>query len=60
VQFYIYNIYMKEKTLKLKCMYFSTNEVVILTNKAKEMSITFSELVRRILDAHIEKNLKNE
>ena len=51
---------MKEKTLKLKCMYFSTNEVVILTNKAKEMSITFSELVRRILDAHIEKNLKNE
>jgi hypothetical protein len=51
---------MKDKTLKLKCMYFSNNEVVILTNKSKEMSITFSELVRRILDAHIEKNYKNE
>lgn len=49
---------MKEKTFKLKCMYFSANEVATLTNKAKEMSITFSELVRRILDAYIEKNYK--
>jgi ABC-type molybdate transport system substrate-binding protein len=54
----MYNVYMKEKIFKLKCMYFSNNEVVIITNKAKEMSITFSELVRRILDAHIEKNYK--
>jgi hypothetical protein len=46
---------MKEKTLQLKTMYYSIKEVEAIAKEAKEKSISFSEMVRRILDAHIEK-----
>ena len=46
---------MKEKTLQLKTMYYSIREVNAIAKEAKEKAITFSEMVRRILDAYIEK-----
>jgi hypothetical protein len=49
---------MKEKTLQLKTMYYSIKEVEAINKEAKEKAITFSEMVRRILDAHIERKEK--
>jgi hypothetical protein len=37
-----------------KNMYFSSEEVEVLSKMAKEKSITFSEIVRRILDNFID------
>ena len=50
---------MKEKTLQLKTMYYSIKEIQAIEKEANEKSITFSEMVRRILDNYIEKK-KNE
>ena len=45
---------MKEKTLLLKQMYFSKNDVTHIQKEAQEKGITFSELVRRILSQYIQ------
>lgn len=49
---------MKEKTLQLKTMYYSIREVEAIAKEAKEKSISFSEMVRRILDDYIERKKK--
>jgi len=50
---------MKNKTLEIKTMYYSTKEVEFIAREAKEKAITFSEMVRRMLDDYIERK-KNE
>lgn len=49
---------MKKKTLVIKTLYFSEREIEALNKEAMEKSITFSEMVRRILDNHIDKKDK--
>jgi len=52
---------MKEKTLMLKKLYYSTKEVDFFQNEAEEKCITFSEAIRRALDFYIEHHKpKNE
>ena len=50
---------MKEKTLQLKTLYYTTREVEELQNEATEKAITFSEAVRRAIDYYLESR-KNE
>jgi hypothetical protein len=50
---------MKDKTLQIKTMYYSIKEVEFISAMAKEKAITFSEMVRRILDDYIERDKKN-
>jgi len=46
---------MKNKTLQIKTMYYSTKEVEFIAKEAEKKAITFSEMVRRILDDYIER-----
>ena len=50
---------MKEKTLQIKTLYFSTREIEELQKEAKEKTITFSEAVRRAIDFYLD-HKKNE
>ena len=57
----MYNINMKEKTLQIKTLYFSTREIEALQKEAEEKTITFSEAVRRAIDFYLDhKKHKNE
>lgn len=44
--------------MKIKQMYLTDRQLKILTEKAMQRDISFSELVRRILDEWIENNEK--
>ena len=39
-----------------KMLYLSKRQVELLTKEAKSKDLAFSELIRRILDKHIDKN----
>ena len=49
---------MKEKTLILKTLYYTSREVEALQTEAKEKAITFSEAVRRALDFYLDSKTK--
>jgi hypothetical protein len=45
---------MKKKTLRLTTMYLSTRHIEEFTKEAREKTITFAELVRRVLDNYLD------
>ena len=49
---------MKEKTLILKTLYYTSREVEELQKEANEKAITFSEAVRRALDFYLDSKKK--
>jgi len=51
---------MKEKTLMLKQMYFSKCDVNAIQQEAKKRGINFSEMIRRILSEHVQKNKQRQ
>ena len=49
---------MKNKTFKITTLYLSTRQMKELREESKEKTITFSELIRRILDNHLDNRPK--
>jgi len=49
---------MKNKILKMTTLYLSTRQMNALKEESKEKTITFSELIRRILDNHLDNRPK--
>jgi len=45
---------MKKKPLRLVTMYLSTRQVEEYTRESQEKSISFAELVRRVLDNYLD------
>lgn len=47
-----------KRDMVIKNHYFSTKEIELLENKAKQLGISVSEVLRRIIDSYFEKELK--